>query len=376
MAKKVTGNDSLAMDTGKKEYKGKKLRVAIIGCGGISQVHMGALQEMPEVEVVACCDILQERVDKMQEKWNIPQGFCDGTKSPWKKMLKEVQIDAIDICTPNYVHCAPAVDAANAGCHVMVEKPMAMTPAECEKMIAAAKKNNVKLAVGFQNRYDSKTQFLKRAKDAGEFGDIMFVKVQALRRRGIPNWGVFGQKDLQGGGPMIDIGVHMVEASHYFLGAPKPVAAMGRTWTYLGDKPSDVVCPWPGWDHKTYTVEDLAIGQIRFEDGSLMQIESSFAAHIEKNIFSFSFAGSQGGGSWDPPRIYTDRAGTMVDVSPNYLPTCDFSVLFKSKLQNWVDAIMKGTELTAPGEAGLMVQKILDAIYRSAAKGGKEVEIK
>ena len=376
MANKVTGNSSLAMDTGKKAYKGKKLRVAIIGCGGIAQVHMTAYQEIPEVEVVACCDIVPERVKNMAEKWNVTKGFCDKTKTPWKKMLKEVKIDAVDICTPNYVHCAPAVDAANAGCHVMVEKPMAMDPVECEKMIAAAKKNKIKLAVGFQNRYNPKTQFLKRAKDEGQFGDIMFVKVQALRRRGIPNWGVFGQKKLQGGGPMIDIGVHLVEASHYFLGAPKPVAAVGRTWTYLGDKPSEVVCPWPGWDYKTYTVEDLAIGQIRFDNGALMQIEASFAAHIEKNVFNFTFAGTKGGGSWDPAKIYTDRAGTMIDVSPNYLPDGEFQILFKYKLQNWVDAILKGTELTAPGEAGLMVQKILDGIYRSAAKGGKEVEIK
>ena len=121
MANKVTGNSSLAMDTGKKAYKGKKLRVAIIGCGGIAQVHMTAYQEIPEVEVVACCDIVPERVKNMAEKWNVTKGFCDKTKAPWKKMLKEVKIDAVDICTPNYVHCAPAVDAANAGCHVMVE---------------------------------------------------------------------------------------------------------------------------------------------------------------------------------------------------------------------------------------------------------------
>ncbi len=367
---KAISNDSLAMDTGKQEYSGKKLRVAIIGCGGICQTHMTAYKSIPEVEIVAACDILPERLKVMAEKWGVTAGYAD-----WKVMLAEVKPDAVDICTPNGVHCAPAVDAANAGCHVMVEKPMAMNPAECEQMIAAAKKNNVKLAVGFQNRYHEYTQFLKRAKDEGQFGKIMFVKAQALRRRGIPNWGVFGQKALQGGGPMIDIGVHIVEASHYFIGSPRPVAASGNIWTYLGDKPSEVVCPWPNWDFKTYTVEDLAIGQIRFEDGSIMQIESSFAAHIEKNVFSFTVIGDKAGGTWDPPRIYTDRAGTMVDVAPNFLPDCDFQSMFKVKLQNWVDACLKGTELTAPGEAGLMVQKILDGIYRSAAVGGKEVAI-
>ena len=113
---------------------------------------------------------------------------------------------------------------------------MAMNPDECEKMIAAAKKSKVKLAVGFQYRYHPNTQFLVRARDEGQFGNIMFMKCQALRRRGIPNWGVFGQKKLQGGGPMIDIGVHVIEMAHYFMGSPKPVAAVGNTWTYHGQQ--------------------------------------------------------------------------------------------------------------------------------------------
>ena len=113
----------------------------------------------------------------------------------------------------------------------------------------------------------------------------MFVKCQALRRRGIPNWGVFGQKKLQGGGPMIDIGVHVIEMAHYMMGSPEPVAAAGNTWTYMGNKKSAVVSQWPNWDYKTYTVEDLAIGQIRFDNGSILQIEASFAgAHREGRL--------------------------------------------------------------------------------------------
>lgn len=370
MANKAISNDALGVDSKTKAFRGKKTRVAMIGCGGICQTHMNAYKEIPEVEIVACCDILPERLELMKEKWGITKGYTD-----WNEMLKKEKIDAVDICTPNGVHCAPAVDAAKAGKHVMVEKPMAMNPAECKKMIAAADKAGVKLAVGFQNRYHDRTQFLKRAKDAGKFGNIMFVKVQALRRRGIPNWGVFGQKALQGGGPMIDIGVHMVEASHHFMGEPKPVAATGMTWTYLGDKPSEVVCPWPGWDFKTYTVEDLAIGHIRFENGAVMQIEASFAAHIKENKFTFTVMGDKAGGSWDPAEMFADLDGTMVNLTPNFLPDCEFGKLFVIKLQNWIDAIRKGTPLTAPGTEGLMVQKILDGIYRSAEAGGKEVKI-
>ncbi len=371
MAKKDS-TTSLADDK-KTVYTGKKLRVAIIGCGGISQTHLDAYKNIPEVEIVAGVDILQERLDRMETKWGLPKKalFKD-----WKEMLKKIKPDAVDICTPNGVHCPPAIDAANAGCHVIVEKPMAMSVAECESMIAAAKKNKVKLSVGFQQRYHNNTEFLIRARDAGQFGDINFVKVRALRRRGIPNWGVFGQKALQGGGPMIDIGVHIIECSHYFMGMPKPVAVTGKVWTYLGDKPSEVVSMWPNWDWKTYTVEDLAIAQVRFDNGAIMQIESAFATHIKEDVHNFTFMGTKGGGSWAPAEIYTDLNGTMVNLEPGFLPSSDWDFMFTAKLRNWVYGIMKNTPLRAPGEAGLAVQKILNGVYDSAAKGGKEIPIK
>ena len=369
MAEKSVGTDSLAMET-KKAYAGKKLRMAFIGCGGIAQTHLGVLQDFPEVEVVAGVDIVPDRLKIMQEKWGVRAVYSD-----WKKMLREVRPDAVSICTPNGVHARPAIDAAAAGCHVLTEKPMAMNPGECRRMIDAARRHKVLLCVGFQFRYHPNTEYLVRAREAGQFGKVMFVKCQALRRRGIPNWGVFGRKHLQGGGPMIDIGVHVMEMAHYVMGSPAPVAASGNTWTYMGNKKSDVVSMWPHWDHKTYTVEDLAIGQIRFDNGAILQIEASFVAHIEKDIWNFTLMGEKGGCRWDPPSIFTDSAGTMVNSAPAWLdPRADFTALFGYKLRNFVDGCLKGTPLRAPGEAGLAVQKMLDGVYRSA-EAGKEVKI-
>ena len=299
---KIASTDSLALAL-PKNHSGRKLRLAFIGCGGIAQVHLAALKDFPDVEIVAGVDIDPVRLKVMSQTWGVKQTFTD-----WKKMLREVKPDAVDICTPNALHMQPAIDSANAGCHVLVEKPMAMNPKQCQRMIAAAKKNKMTLQVGFQFRFHPNSEYLLRARDEGTFGNIMFMKCRALRRRGIPNWGVFGQKHLQGGGPMIDIGVHVIEMAHYFMGAPKPVAASGNTWTFMGDKPSNVISQWPGWDHKTYTVEDLAIGQIRFDTGALLQIEASFAAHIKEDVWNFSFIGDKGGGNFDPPEIYTDRA--------------------------------------------------------------------
>ena len=370
MAEKSVGTQSLAMKAEQK-YAGKKFRVAIIGCGGISQLHAESFKGMPDVEMVAGVDIVPDRLTSFEKRWGVTKLYKD-----WKKMLKEVQPDGVSVCTPNGVHAAPAIDASNAGCHVITEKPMAMNPGECEKMIAAAKKNRKKLAVGFQYRYHPNTQFLKRASDGGEFGDIMFVKCQALRRRGIPNWGVFGQKKLQGGGPMIDIGVHVIEMAHYFMGSPKPVAASGNTWTYMGNKSSKVVSTWPNWDYKTYTVEDLAIGQIRFDNGAILHIEASFVAHIEKDVWNFNFMGTKGGGQWDPTMLFSDHHDTMMNSTPSYVgEQPSFQQMFNVKLRNWVNACTKNTPIEAPGEAGLAVQKILDGVYRSAA-AGKEVAIK
>ena len=251
MAEKSVSTESFATDV-RQEYTGPKLRVAIIGCGGISETHIKALQTFPDVELVAGVDVNSRRLKTMEEKYGFTHLYTD-----WKKMLKEIKPDAVSICTPNGVHAAPTIDAANAGCHVMVEKPMAMNPTECQKMIDGAKKNKKKLAVGFQYRYHPNTDFLSRAREDGQFGKVMFVKCQALRRRGIPNWGVFGQKKLQGGGPMIDIGVHVIEMAHYVIGSPdpwRPRETPGPTWatrnpTSSRNGPTGITrpTPWKTW---------------------------------------------------------------------------------------------------------------------------------
>ena len=159
-------------------------------------------------------------------------------------------------------------------------------------------------------------------------------------------------------------------------GSPKPIAASGNVWTYFGNKPSKTRCSWPNWDHKTYTVEDLAIGQIRFDNGAILQIESSFVAHIPKNdIFNFTAMGEKGGCSWDTGEIYCDQNDLMVNMTPTFISNQDtWNTLFVAKLQNWVDGCLKGTPLGASGEIGLNVQKILCGLYDSA-KAGHEIRI-
>jgi predicted dehydrogenase len=347
----------------------KKLRVAMIGAGGIAGTHMAYLQKMDDVDLVAIADVNEEALARQAKTYNVSQTFVD-----FKEMLAKANPEAVSVCTPNGLHAPCTIAALNAGAHVLVEKPMAMNAKEAQAMLDAATKNKKKLVIGFQYRFGSNSTFLRNAYDSGTLGKVMYARSQALRRRGIPNWGVFGRKELQGGGPMIDIGVHILEVTHFCMGSPKPVAAFGATWTYMGNKKSDTVSMWPNWDHKTYTVEDLAVGQIRFDTGAILTIESSFVAHIEKDVWGFSLMGEKGGASWDPPAIFRDDNRYMVNQTPAYIAPSGFGDHFQMKMRNFVEHVLYNKPTLAPAEDGVAVQKMLDGIYESAAKG-KEVAI-
>ena len=351
----------------KKKATGKKgkIRVGFIGAGGIARHHMGILDEMDDVKIVAAADVSASALDQAAEQFKIKNTFAD-----YKEMLKETNLDAVSVCTPNYLHAQPAIDALNAELSVIVEKPMAMDAVEAQAMVDAAKKNKQLLVIGFQYRYSPEAQMIKRYIDAGEFGNVLYARCKALRRRGIPNWGVFTRKDLQGGGPMIDIGVHIIEVTHYLMGSPKPVSVLGNTYTYLDDKQEKaegVACGWPNWDWENYTVEDLATGLVRFENGATLSIEASFAGHM-KEEWSSVIMGEKAGASLFPVEIYKDEAGTMVNTTPETLPQKD---AFTWKMRDWVDCIKSGDydATMSPGEHGVMVQQILDGVYQSAEAG-------
>ena len=345
--------------------KAKKVRVGFIGAGGIARHQMGFLLKMDDVEIVAAADISEASL--AESKTLVPklETFAD-----YKEMLATAKIDAVSICTPNYLHAQPAVDAAAAGKHILVEKPMAMNAAECEAMIAAAKKKKRLLAVGFQNRFGANAQLVKRYIDEGQFGNVLYARCKALRRRGIPNWGAFVRKDLQGGGPMIDIGVHVIEVAHYLMGSPKPVSVLGNTYTFIGtseEKAKDVACGTQNWDYKNHTVEDLAVGLVRFENGATLSIEASFAMH-GKDEHGVVIMGEKAGASVFSGEIFKDEAGHMVDLTPAFLPKED---QFARKMRDWIECIQTGRASMAPAEDGLRVQQILDGVYASAETGAE-----
>jgi predicted dehydrogenase len=348
----------------------KKLRVGLIGAGGIAGAHVRGYLKTNQVQIVAAADVVPANLDRADADWG-----CTGLYDDWKAMLEKEDLDAVSVCTPNALHMQPTIDALAAGCHVLVEKPLAVNAAEGEKMIAAARKANRELIVGFQYRFNPHAQFLRRAVAAGQMGDMKHARVHALRRRGVPNWGVFGQKDRQGGGGMIDIGVHMIESAHYVMGSPTPVSASGQTFTYLGNRKSSTLSRWADWDYRTYTVEDYAVGQIRFDTGAIMSVEAGFIVHqAEGGIMDFKIFGTKGGGHYATPEVYTDQFDTMVTIRPDWLPPSSFNDMFNIKMQAFVDTALHGKPNEAPAEHGLMIQKMIDAIYASAEQG-REVAI-
>jgi predicted dehydrogenase len=162
-----------------------------------------------------------------------------------------------------------------------------------------------------------------------------------------------------------------LEAAHYLMGSPRPVTATGNVWTFLGNTPSDTISQWPNWDYQTYDVEDFAVGTIRFEGGSLLTVEASFVAHIEKDIFNARLYGERAGANWDTAEIFRDDEGYMTDVRGSYLGDWD---AFAYKMKHFVEVCRDGRPNECPPEDAVMVQQMLDAIYASAATG-REVTI-
>jgi len=344
----------------------RKIRVGIIGAGGISRQHVKGYRKCPNAEVIATCDVVAERARAQAEEYGIPRWFKSDTA-----MLKLDELDAVSVCTPNYAHKRVAVKALRAGKHVLVEKPIAMNAREAQAMIDAAREAGKKLQVGLDKRFAPDVQFAKRVISEGRIGEPYYGRSLSVRRRGVPSWGVFGQKKLQGGGPLIDIGVHSIDFTWFLMGCPKPVAVSGKTYETIGRTRGHVGQFGP-WDWKTYTVEDFAAALVRFENGATMTVESAFCVNLDRDVFGCHVAGEKGGVGISPLSVQIEMGGHLVDCTPNHLPRLSS---YHAEVAAFVDAIARDRPSRVPGEEIIWVQKIIDGIYASS-KADKEVRIK
>lgn len=352
----------------------EKIKIAIIGCGGIARnEHAPAYVKLDNVEIVACCDIIPERAEAIAKMCGAKQWFTD-----YKDVLALEEVEAVDICTPNYLHSIIAVDALNAGKHVFCEKPDAVSVEEAKKMQAAADKNNKVLMVMRNNRHRPESKYLKKYIEEGKMGEIYAARCCWQRRRGIPGkGGWFTTKALSGGGPLIDLGVHMIDLGMYLMGNPTPVSVSGCTYNKFAGSDTSADSENAKYGDSvtggTFDVEDLAMGFIRFSNGACMQIEFSWASNVEKENAFIELRGTKAGTTFafDQFKIFTEECGTVADLIPQVKRESDLDA-HGLNLKHFVDVVKNGAEPDFVPQQGINMVAILEAIYKSA-ETGKEV---
>ena len=341
------------------------VRVGIIGAGSIADyAHVPGYRAQSGVEIAAVCDVVPGKAAQFAKDHDIPRAYDSHLE-----MIEQERLDAVSVCTPNFAHKQTTIDALEAGLHVLCEKPIAMNLAEGEAMVAAARRTGKTLQIGLHWRFTSEAQVLKRFVEAGDLGDIYYGEATYWRRRGIPGWGVFTQKKLQGGGALIDIGVHTLDHTMWLMGNPKPVSVMGATYQAFG-KRSDVVSVWARWDPATFDVDDTAMAMVRFDNGATLILRATWAANIEKSYGETRILGTKGGAYMSPLQIFTEAHQTLVNVTPTNLP--EVRAHFE-EIRHFIACVRDGIPCQVVPEQVLDVQAVIDAIYASAESGHEVV---
>ncbi len=330
------------------------VRCAVIGLG-MGRGHAHTFMKCDNAKLVAVVDLETDRLAGFESELGKEALFTD-----YREMLKHVKPDLVMIALPNYLHKSVTLDALEAGAHVLCEKPMAMTVAEAEEMLAAAKSCKRRLGINFSQRFSPAHRTLKQIADSGALGDIYHGYCSWTRRDNIPRFGGwFGQKELSGGGPLIDLGVHRIDLSMWLMGHPKVVSVSGVIHHRLG-------VPRGKEQGKSFDVEDFATGLVRFDNGASLILEVSWVGHQrEKETQQMRIMGTQGALEMDHGYFHYSRQGdafctTAIDVE---------TAQARSSCQEMVHCLVTGKPFWGAPEHGINVQRVLNGLYESAATG-------
>ena len=352
----------------------RKVKIGIVGCGGIANnKHLPAIQKNGNYEIVAFCDIDKEKALAAKEKY----GTADArVYEDYTELVKETELEAVYVLTPNKSHAAISVAAMKAGKHVMCEKPMAKSYADAKLMLDTAKETGKLLTIGYQNRFRQDSKYLKTACDNGDLGDIYYARAHAVRRRAVPTWGVFLNEEEQGGGPLIDIGTHALDLTLWMMDNYEAESVTGSVYRKLADQ-TDQGNAFGNWDPKEFTVEDAAIGFVKMKNGATIHLEASWALNtLEVDEAKTSLCGTKAGADMkDGLRInrvqYNKQCVEKPDLSSGGVafftgqsedaPDVEQSIFY--------NAITKGEDLVVKPEQAIVVTRILEAIYESARTG-------
>ncbi|WP_413375022.1 Gfo/Idh/MocA family protein [Alkalihalobacillus sp. 1P02AB] len=349
------------------------LKVGVIGVGSISHSHLKPYLENERVELVALCDINEKRLAEKGMLYHVSRLYSD-----YRELLQSKELDAVSICTWNNSHAEIAIAALEAGKHVLVEKPLSMTVDEAFAIQQAAEKAKKVLQVGFVRRHADNAKLLKTFIESGELGEIYYAKASCLRRLGNPG-GWFSDLSKSGGGPLIDLGVHMIDICWYLMGKPNPVSVSGNTYFKLGNRSHIEHLSYykaADYDPALNDVEDLTNAFIRFENGASLFVDVSFTLHSQKDEINVQFFGDKGGAEIEPElSLVSEKNNTILNITPQMDQLgFDFTKAFTNEINHFVDCCIDGKETIAPLADGIQVMKMLNAVYESA-KTGKEVEL-
>lgn len=364
-----------------------KIKVGVVGCGGIAnQKHFPALKNNGDLnEIVAFCDIIVERAEKACAEFG-----AEGAKvyQDYHDLLADPNVEVVHICTPNVSHSEIAIAAFKAKKHVYCEKPMSHSPIEALKMVEAWKKSGMQFTVGYQNRFRPEVQNLHAACEAGDLGDIYYGKAHALRRRGVPTWGVFMDKAQQGGGPLIDIGTHALDITLWCMNNYDIDSVTGSVFYKLGGLQQATEGNLFGpWNPDTYEVEDSAMGFIKMKNGATINLEASWALNIlESREASTTLCGTAAGAeihsgmSYSKNELIYNRGRNGQLMEETISPVGGVAYFGGGggeegtiDCRQWLEAVKNGTQPLVKPEEALVVTQILDAIYQSAREN-KEVK--
>jgi len=348
-----------------------KLKIGVIGAGSISEVHLEAYKNNPQVEIYAICDLNEQRAKKKAEIHGATAVFTD-----YKELLALPEIHSVSICTWNNSHADIAIAALDAGKHVLVEKPLCKTVEQALKVEEAVRRSGKLLQVGFVRRYASNSRLLKQFIDANELGEIYYAKASCLRRLGNPG-GWFADVERSGGGPLIDLGVHVIDICWYMMGKPKVKSVSGNTYNRLGNRSNVKNLSFyqaADYDASQNSVEDLANALIRFENGASLMVDVSFTLHAMKDELSVRLYGDRGGAELEPElQLITEKFDTILNATPQVDQlSFDFRGAFQDEINHFIASTLGQVETLSPVEDGVEMMKILCAIYESA-RTGKEI---
>ena len=344
------------------ELRCHPLRVGLIGAGGIARAaHLPGFMAQSDVELVAVADPAEGRAESLARDAGISLAFTD-----FRDLVSRDDIDAVSIATPPVAHAETAIAALEAGKHVFCEKPMALNAGEATAMADAANQAQKILAIDFQLRFEWETQQARDLVSRGLLGTPHFARSSYLRRAGVPTWGTFTSKTMNGGGALIDIGVHALDRALYVLGHPTPTSVWGATGQPFGRR-GQVTNRHGPWNTEAYDVDDYAFAAIRFEDDLILLLECSWVLRMEQaSVEQLHISATESGLALRPLRVFHDRNGyhsiETFEAPAAQRPSHELSIA------DFVHSVRTGNEPAVPAVHGVLIAKIVDAIYQSTTE--------